>query len=56
MIRKIEDIAGNSTLRGNKKPALICLDEIDGVAEGEASGIAKVLEYIETGKKPKRIE
>lgn len=26
LIRKLEDIAGNNTIRGNKKPALICLD------------------------------
>jgi len=38
-------------MRGNKKPAFICLDEIDGVADGEANGIAKILEYLENGKK-----
>jgi hypothetical protein len=33
---------------------LICLDEIDGVCDGEANGIVKILDYIENGKKPKQ--
>lgn len=46
LISKIEDIAGNDTLRESKKPALICLDEIDGIVDGEANGISKVLDFI----------
>jgi DNA polymerase III delta prime subunit len=53
LISKIEDIANNDTIRGNNRPALICLDEIDGVSEGEITGITKLLDYIENGKKPK---
>lgn len=56
LIEKIEELSGNDTIRSNKKPALICLDEIDGIAEAEASGIAKLLEFIEKGKKPKKID
>jgi chromosome transmission fidelity protein 18 len=46
LIRKIEDIANNDTLRGNNQPSLICLDEIDGVVEGEANGITKILDFL----------
>jgi hypothetical protein len=30
------------------------LDEIDGVCEGEVSGISKLLDFIENGKKNKQ--
>lgn len=43
LIKKLEDIAGNETIRQNQKPTLICLDEVDGAAENEASGFSKVL-------------
>lgn len=33
LIKKLEDIAGNETIRSNQKPTLICLDEVDGAAD-----------------------
>ena len=54
LIDQIENFSTCETIKQGNKPALICLDEIDGITENEANGIKSILEYLETGKKKKK--
>lgn len=49
LIQKIDNLATNQTIRSEKKPACIIIDEVDGALDSDSNGIKEVLHYLETG-------
>lgn len=39
----------NQTIRSEKKPTCVIIDEVDGALDSDSNGIKEVLNYLETG-------
>ena len=49
LINKIENLVTNQTIRAEKKPVCLIIDEVEGALDSDANGIKEVLNYIENG-------
>ena len=54
LIQKIDNLVTNQTIRAEKKPVCVIIDEVDGALDSDANGIKEVLNYIENGHDGKK--